>query len=438
MPAVSQGIVGMCFFECAAAFACKVYGMRSFILTTCLFAVAFLGLGCGEAARVGGSAESREPRIDAQFPGGNIIVDRIDGDRVFLRPDRRDTPRWWFYWYCRVRGAAGRTLLFTFTDGNPVGVRGPAVSTDGGASWTWLGAEAVAGESFRYTFPPQADDVRFCFTIPYLVFDWRAFLKPLAGNPHLQVSTLCKTTKGRDVQCLRVGRLDGKCSHRVLLTARHHACETMANFVLEGLIQSVLTDADQAWFRENVEFLVVPFVDTDGVEDGDQGKCRAPRDPNRDYDGQSIYPAVKALRELVPGWSAGKLRVALDLHCPYIRGGRNEAIFFVGLDDDRLWRNLERFSAILESLPPRGLPYRAADNLPWGQEWNNSAKLGEGKSLADWASQIPGLEVASTMETAYANDAGTPVTPASARAFGRDLAQAIRRFLEQPNSRISP
>lgn len=408
--------------------------LRSFILATCLFAVAFIVLGCHEAARIGGSAGSREPRIDAQFPGGNIIVERIDGDRVFLRPDRRDTPRWWFYWYCRVRGAAGRTLVFTFTDGNPIGVRGPAISTDGGTSWTWLGAETVADASFRYTFPTQADDVRFCFTIPYLASNLQAFLKSLAGNPHLKVTTLCRTPKGRDVQCLHVGRLDGQCSHRVLLTARHHACESMASFVLEGLIQSVLTDADQAWLRENVVFLVVPFVDTDGVEDGDQGKCRAPHDPNRDYEGQSIYPAVKALRELAAGWSDGRLRVALDLHCPSIRGGRNEAIFFVGLDDDRLWRNVQRLSAILESLPPRGLPFRASDNLPFGQEWNNPAKLGEGKSLADWAAQIPGIEVASTMEIAYANDAGTPVTPEAARVFGRDLAKAIRRFLQQPNS----
>ena len=404
--------------------------LRVFILTACLFAVALLVPGCQGAARVGGPG-SRGPRIDAQFPGGNVIVDRIDCDRVFLRPDRRDTPRWWFYWYFRVDGAAGRTLVFTFTDGNPIGVRGPAVSTDGGASWTWLGAEAVTDASFRYTFPTSAAEVRFCFTIPYLDGNLRSFLKTLAGNPHLKTATLCKTPKGREVACLRVGRLDGKCSHRVLLTARHHACESMASFVLEGVIQSVLTDADQAWLRENVEFLVVPIVDADGVEDGDQGKCRAPHDPNRDYEGRSIYPAVKALRELAAGWSDGKLRVALDLHCPYIRGGRNEAIFFVGLPNESAWRNLQRFSGILESLPPKGLPYHAKDNLPFGQEWNNLAKLGEGKSMADWASEIPGVEVASTLEIAYANDAGTPVTPDSARAFGRDLARAIRRFLER-------
>ena len=62
-------------------------------------------------------------------------------NRVFLRQDLRDTEGFWFYWYFRVRGASGRTLTFHFTDGKPVGVRGPAISLDEGATWTWLGAD---------------------------------------------------------------------------------------------------------------------------------------------------------------------------------------------------------------------------------------------------------------------------------------------------------
>ena len=86
---------------------------------------------------------------------------------------------------------------------------------------------------------------------------------------------------------------------------------------------------------KRVEFFVVPFVDKDGVEDGDQGKNRRPHDHNRDYGGRadgdhSIYASTRALRERIPAWSGGKLRVALDLHCPWIRGEHNEVIYFVG------------------------------------------------------------------------------------------------------------
>ena len=49
-------------------------------------------------------------RVDAEFPGGNIVVQRIDGDTVSVAPDQRDIRRgqWWFYWCFRLR-APGRT-----------------------------------------------------------------------------------------------------------------------------------------------------------------------------------------------------------------------------------------------------------------------------------------------------------------------------------------
>lgn len=376
------------------------------------------------------AATDHSVQVDAEFPGGNVIVDRIDGDRVYLRPDLRDTPRWWFYWYFRVRGAAGRRITFEFTDGNPIGVRGPAMSTDGGNTWSWLGTESVKEASFTYAFPTGADDTRFSYTIPYLEENLRTFLQPLRDHPRLKIASFGRTGKGRDIEALHFGKVGGKPDFRVLLTARHHACETIASFVLEGLILSVLRDDDQQWLRDHVEFLAVPFVDKDGVEQGDQGKLRAPHDPNRDYQGTSIYPAVAALRDRVSNWSEGRLRIALDLHCPYIRGSRNEAVFFVGLPYERSWSELQRFSSILESLPAMGLPFHAKDNLPYGQEWNNAAKLGEGRSMADWAAGITGVRVASTMEIPYANASGTVVTPGTARALGRDLCRAIRQYLQ--------
>jgi hypothetical protein len=59
------------------------------------------------------------------------------------------------------------------------------------------------------------------------------------------------------------------------------------------------------WLRDRVEFLIVPFVDKDGVEEGDQGKNRHPHDHNRDYATPCLYPEVQALRERAAGWSGG-------------------------------------------------------------------------------------------------------------------------------------
>ncbi len=390
----------------------------------CMAFVVFIAFGL---SAVGGESFS----IDAAFPGGNILVERIDGDTVHLRPDLRDTEGWWFYWNFRVADVpAGKTLTFDFGRPNPIGVRGPAVSTDGGASWCWLGADHVVDASFTYTFDGPTSEAWFAFAVPYVESDLCAFLQAHDASAALEADVLCKSLAGREVELLRAGCLTGNPKHRVLLTARHHACESMASFVLEGILDAVLADDPVgAWFQEHVEVLAIPFMDKDGVEQGDQGKNRRPRDHNRDYVGESIYPEVAALRTLVPEWSDGLLRIALDLHCPYIRGDYNEHIYIVGSADSAIWESQQAFGALLEEVNDGPLPYRASDNLPHGVAWNTASNLDGGLSFGRWAGGIPGIWFSGTLEIPYANVHGVPVTAESARAFGRSLAEAIKTYL---------
>jgi hypothetical protein len=377
-----------------------------------------------------GADQPNAVAVDASFPGGNIVVESIRGDEVTLHQDLRDTEGDWFYWHFRVRHAAGRTITFTFTRPNVLGVRGPAASLDGGRTWTWLGTAAVHRNAFRYTFPASAGEVRFCVCIPYVASQLGEFLKRYENHPALKVESLCRSQKGRDVAMLRLGCLKGSPKYRVLLTARHHACESMANYVLEGIFETLLdAGADGAWLRDHVEFLAVPFMDTDGVEDGDQGKNRKPHDHNRDYL-QKIYPSVKALTERVPAWSGGKLRVTLDVHCPWLRGGQNEWIYFVGGPDAENWKRVTRFAEILEAVQQGPLRYRVRDNLPFGKAWNQKLTDPSLKTCAGWAAELPGVRVATSLEVPFANALGGEVNAPAARALGHDLARTLRPYLE--------
>jgi hypothetical protein len=370
--------------------------------------------------------------VDAGFPGGNVILERVEGDDVYLHQDLRDTAGNWFWWHFRVRGAVGRTLTFHFTKSNVIGTRGPAVSLDKGAMWSWLGTKAVTGATFRYAFPDDAGDVRFCFAMPYFEADLKAFLGRYKGNPALRVESHSTTKKGRQTERLLVGCLEGQAKHRALVTCRHHSCECMASYALEGLIEVALGDSpDGAWLRENLQILIVPFMDKDGVEDGDQGKNRKPRDHNRDYGGDAIYPSVRELQALVPKWSAGALRVALDLHCPYIRGQHNEVIYLVGSADPAIWKEQQRFGRILEKVAAGPLPYHVRNNLAFGKAWNTARNYGKYTSFGRWAGALPDIWLASTIEIPYATASKAVVDRDSSRAFGRDLARALRSYLEQ-------
>lgn len=384
------------------------------------------------------AGELKRLRIDADIPGGNIVVEKITGDDVYVHQDLRDTAGDWFYWHFRVRGAEGRTLTFHFTKSNPIGVRGPAVSADAGKTWRWLGAAAVRGASFHFDFPKDAADVRFCLAFPYVGHNLQTYLNRHEKGPNLKVESLCKSKKGRDIELLMLGRLDGKAAHRVALTCRHHACEMMASYVLEGIIDEVLSDTDDGrWLRDNVEFFIVPMIDKDGVEDGDQGKNRKPRDLNRDYSGESMYPAQKTIRELLPKWSDGKLRFAMDVHCPANRGGIHETIHFVGSPYEKTWEEVTRFCAILEKTQKGPLVYHSKNNLLFGKGWNAKASYEQGKPFSWWAAEQPGVLAATTIEVPYANASGQPVTDTTARALGHDLARALRGYLASLKERKS-
>ena len=405
------------------------------------------------AAVVIASAETSPPaaavQVDCAYPGGNILVDRVEGDDVYLRQDLRDTAGHWFYWNFRVRGAAGRTITFHFTSGDVLTRMGPCCSLDGGKTWRWLGPEAIkpaakpapapadaadaktpakpAGPAFAFAFPPDAADVRLAFSIPYQESNLKEFLARHQGRADLKADTLCRTPKGRSAEVLYLGRMDANPDYRLAFTCRHHACESTADYELEGLMEAVLADDDLGrWYRGHTAILVVPFVDKDGVEDGDQGKNRKPHDHNRDYAGDSIHPTVAAIKKLLPAWSAGRLDVAIDLHCPSLK---DDFIHFVGGSDPEGWQRVLRLCAILKESQKGPLVYDPADNVPFGTKWNTGT--GTQMSFGQWARTLPNIRIATTIEFPYALARKTPVTVDNARAFGRDVAMALRQYLEK-------
>lgn len=386
-----------------------------------------------DGAKEGGASTVR---IDADYPGGNIVVENIEDGKVTLRPDFRDTEGWWFYWDFRVRGAQGNRLLFEFTDKPPITALGPAVSVDGGKTWRWL-RQQEGGKSFEYAFGADESEVRFSLGMTYTQIQWNEFLDTLekkyvdAVKKHLKQEVLCQSRKGDIVPYYRLGSIDQEPKARMLITARSHACEMMASYALEGIIKEVFADSEAGnWLRRNVEFLIVPFVDWDGVKAGDQGKNRAPRDHNRDYDENSLYPETRTLQKLVPEWSKGKLKMSLDMHCPWVRGGMNEVIYFVGNKDPRNPPEEEKFSALLEKLNTGKLPYRKSDNLPYGKGWNVATSFSAGIKNSDWARSLEGIQLATTIEIPYAVASGVEVTAESARELGHNLAKAIHAYLQ--------
>ena len=308
------------------------------------------------------SAEMSPVAIHADFPGGNVAVVESSRTSVHVAPDLRgDNP--WFYWYFEARAVKPGRVEFVFPNkvagfkNGAIGYQGPAISEDQGRSWRWMGTANVDGSRFSYVFTQPGQRVRFAVTIPYVQSNLDAFLQEHAKNPHLKSSVLTKSRHDRGVELLQIGEM-GPDYQPVLVTARHHAAETMASYVLEGLLAEAMSDgAVGKQFRSNYVLFAVPFMDKDGVEEGDQGKNRKPHDHNRDYGENSIYPEVQAVKDL--DRQVG-FRFALDMHCPTLVMKDHQVMYFAGAKN-RPQYNFENVSAFAAAIK-KGLP----DNAPYG------------------------------------------------------------------------
>ena len=369
--------------------------------------------------------------IETNIPGGNAIIESFKGDIVKLRPDPRDSAGVGFYWSIRVRNAANKSLTFVFSKQTPVGMHGPAVSMDEGATWQWMGNPDGSMDSFRCAFPQKAPSVCLSVGITYTLQHWLRFCGKLSWfGSFVRERILCYSRKGRPVPRLHVGRSDGKARYRIVLTARHHACEPVPNYVLEGLVLAALAeDETGAWFQKNVELLVLPFMDLDGVEDGAQGKGRQPHAPSRDYGDNNIYPETRALREFVARWSERRLAFMADLHSPMLRGDIHEQIYQVARPDPVVLAEQRSFGEILARVARGPLPVKNVDCPFFGDEWGLDANQITGVCPVDWFARMPGMRLATAFEIPYVNCSGKHMTADGARALGGDLANGIRQYL---------
>ena len=262
--------------------------------------------------------------------------------------------------------------------------------------------------------------------MPYVRANFDQWLANYKGNPDLQVDTLATTPQGRNVVLVRVGDKSKKAPNAIAITGRHHCCEMMASHVLEGVLEGVVADdATGQWLREHADFLFVPFMDTDGVEEGNQGKNRAPHDHNRDYIETPLYREVAAFKKFLPTWAAGRPLVFLDLHDPALKTDIHEVIHFLEPAARDQAKRLAKLAGFLECNQQGSLKYYRQNTLRYGTGYNGPTQ----GNCSGWVRSLPNSLLGTTLEIPYANASGGEVNAHSAKGFGRDLAVALKYFL---------
>ncbi len=360
--------------------------------------------------------------ISKDFTGGNISVVKTEGDVVYLENEIRDSATDWFYWAFAVEGAAGKTLTFRF-GANRLGYFGPAVSRDL-KNWRWLNefpqdkfAYEFGKNEFTYSFSENEDKVWFAHDMLYHPDRFFGFAK----EKGLEIKELCKSAKGRSIPFVTFGT--GK--KTVVLTSRHHACEATGDYVLEGVLDELLKNP-----LKDAKVFCVPFVDYDGVIDGDQGKERRPHDHNRDYekDVPSIYSSTAAIRKYA---DENGCAYAFDFHSPWHLGGANDVEFIVVNSFEKADR-FKAFGKIFEEeISDDSFGYFTKNDYPYMSGWNVKSA-----NFAQYMSAKKENEIAFSLETPYFGTEDNVVSQEKLVRLGRCFARAFKRYTEKSEGKI--
>lgn len=296
--------------------------------------------------------------IDAVFDSGNIAVTAIDGANATLTIPRDHQSDFFQWFHFRVSGAAGRELELKITGLNESAYPGgwtdyrACVSEDreywGRTDSEFDSAEGNGTLTIRYA--PASDIAWFAYFAPYSLERHHDLIAEAAASEGVDYRCLGHSLDGRPIDCLEMGEGDVP----VWLFARQHPGESMAEWWMEGALETLCDPADPVArvLRARCRIHVVPNANPDGSFRGHLRTNAAGINLNREWHEPSTEksPEVLALRNAM---DATGVRFAIDVH-------GDEAIaanFIAGFEGIPSWTNglgeeYDRYRAILDRRSP--------------------------------------------------------------------------------------
>lgn len=281
-----------------------------------------------------------EMRVINDYEGGNAEVVKLDQATKTLRimPALREERGWPCWWFFKLDGlTAGEEFTLEvqaqtkpFRDKTVLAAawcqpKQAWISVDG-ATWKPSAKGTLsADKAMSYTIKAEAAQMSLAWGPPFVPSDADKLLEDIVAKlPEAKRFELAKTRGGRSVNGIRIG--DENAPHQVWIGSRQHAWEAGGSQVGRGFIRWYASDEAKA-LRAKTCVHYIPIMDVDNAAVGAGGKEAIPRDHNRDWAAEPIYPEVAAAQRMIRDIHAKHgLDVFIDLHNP----GSDDPIFFFG------------------------------------------------------------------------------------------------------------
>jgi hypothetical protein len=268
--------------------------------------------------------------INTSFENASQLDWEVDSEGVvhvsFIYDHERNSPnRAAGHWFFQIQAEAGAdlTLILQNFDNIWNGRRAIPVSdttncliSEDGIHWTDIPTEFINGDRLKFPVHMKSDKLYLASVEPYRLSDLEKLKTEISKNPLVEINTIGKTVEGRPLEIIRVG--NPKAAHRVFIRARAHSWESGGNWVVQGLIRSLL-QKDGASYLKKYCVYILPMANKDGVAHGRTRFNGLGKDLNRNWDqpADSNYsPENYALERWIKDMirKGKKPDLAIDLH----------------------------------------------------------------------------------------------------------------------------
>lgn len=277
--------------------------------------------GYGRAGTVQDRGGRTDVIISDSFDAGNIeVVDASDPQHVRLqiRKDHNSDHYQWFYF--RVAGVRATALNLRIENAGAASYPGGwpgyhACYSYDRRTWRRVAQTSYADGVLTIGHTPELDTVYYAYFAPYSMEQHHDLVARSLGSPRVRHEVLGKTLDGQDLDLLHVSEGERGSKARCWIFARQHPGESMAEYLMEGVLARLLDQSDPI-AREllrKAEFWIVPNMNPDGSRRGHLRTNAAGANLNREWLEPSMdrSPEVFLVRERM---RATGLEFALDVH----------------------------------------------------------------------------------------------------------------------------
>ena len=240
---------------------------------------------------------------------------------------------------------------------------------------------------FTHVFEQSGDLVYFAFCHPYTYSDLQVFLREACLSASaariVRRSVLCKSLAGNICDVLTITAPSSspeELAHRsvVLITSRVHPGESNSSWIMQGVIEALLSNTETAQFlRSKHVFKVIPMLNPDGVINGNYRTSLAACDLNRRWykPDKNFHPTIFHTKELIKRLKkVHRVAYVIDLH----GHSKKEGIFIYGcIPDKKLTRVASPRRSIPASSSEHDISLLASCDLMYASKFN---ELGENKT----------------------------------------------------------